>query len=214
MNRIVLFFLLGLLTSACAGEGGEPDPVVKPPPNELPQIGSVLFVGNSLTYTNELPTLVAVEANKKGYSMHVASITLPNSALEDHWQNGEVHKLLASTHFDFVVVQQGPSSQLDGKIMLREYGAKFKALCDQHGAKLAFFMVWPSKAFYSSFDGVIQNYTEAAELNQALLCPVGKAWKEHMDNTGDFSYYGPDLFHPSLTGSEVAASIIYNTLFP
>jgi lysophospholipase L1-like esterase len=96
--------------------------------------------------------------------------------------------------------------------MLLTYGAKIKSLCETHHVKLAFFMVWPSKANYSMFDGVIANYTLASEQTNSLLCPVGKVWKEHFDSTNDFSYYGPDNFHPSPEGSQVAAQVIYDAL--
>jgi len=47
-----------------------------------------------------------------------------------------------------------------------------------------------------------------------MLCPVGLIWKNYQDRTGDFSYYGPDDFHPSLAGSQLAADVIYKTFFP
>jgi lysophospholipase L1-like esterase len=38
-------------------------------------------------------------------------------------------------------------------------------------------------------------------------------WKDYIDSKNDYSYYGDDGFHPSERGSEVAAKVIYNTLF-
>ena len=74
-------------------------------------------------------------------------------------------------------------------------------------------MVWPAKQNYHMFDGVIRNYTNAATITNSILCPVGKEWKEYFDRTGDFGYYSPDGFHPSLVGSTVAAEIIVQSLF-
>ncbi len=74
-------------------------------------------------------------------------------------------------------------------------------------------MVWPSRMYYHTFDGVIKNYTAAAEANNAVLCPAGQVWKTHFDQTNDFSYYGADGFHPSLKGSQVAAKVIFESLF-
>ncbi len=78
--------------------------------------------------------------------------------------------------------------------------ARIKALCEKHHTQLMFFMVWPARANIKMFDGVINNYTEAAAKTGALLCPVGKIWKEHFESTNDYSYYGADQFHPSLSG--------------
>ena len=41
-----------------------------------------------------------------------------NYALKDHWNEGELQSLIKSGNFDFVVVQQGPSSQAEGRAML------------------------------------------------------------------------------------------------
>jgi hypothetical protein len=174
---------------------------------------NILFVGNSLTYSNNLPLLVEALAKKNGHKIKTEMLAFPNYALEDHWNDGRLQTLISSNQFSHVVVQQGPSSQTDGKEMLLSYGAKIKSLCEKHQAKLAFYMVWPSKANYNTYDGVIANYLLAAEQTNSLVCPVGKAWKEHFDSTNNFSYYGPDNFHPSPEGSQVAAQIIYDVIF-
>jgi hypothetical protein len=173
----------------------------------------ILFVGNSLTYTNDLPSMVVKLAKKKRITIRTETLAYPNYALEDHWNDGKIQKLIAETKFDFVVVQQGPSSQNEGRAMLLDYGARIKALCDNQNTKLAYFMVWPAFANFHMFDGVIKNYTDASVQTNSLLCPVGSVWKRHFDNTKDYSYYGSDQFHPSEKGTEVAAKIIFETLF-
>jgi hypothetical protein len=177
------------------------------------QIKRILFVGNSLTYTNGLPDLVAKIGKEKGIAIKPEMLAFPNYGLEDHWKDGRLQKLIANNKFDFVVVQQGPSSQEEGKRMLFDYGEKIKTLCDDQHTKLAFFMVWPAKVNYQNFDGVIKNYSEAATNTKSILCPVGQVWKEHFDTTNDFSYYDDDGFHPSKTGSQLAAEVIFRSLF-
>ena len=73
-------------------------------------------------------------------------------------------------------------------------------------------MVWPSREYYHTFDGVIENHREAAKINNALLFPVGEVWKKHFEGTNNFDYYGPDQFHPSEKGSQAAAEIIAQEL--
>lgn len=161
-----------------------------------------------------MPKLVETIGTQHGLLVEHQMLAFPNYALEDHWKDGCIQVMIKSGNFDFVVVQQGPSSQAEGRHMLLEYGALIQQLCKQHDTTLAFYMVWPALANYTNFDGVILNYTEAATTTGALLCPVGQIWKQHFDQTNDFSYYGPDNFHPSLKGSEVAAETIYKVLFP
>ena len=216
----VLFFVV-MIVGGCHPYNVTDTPPVSPSPSSpvanhppITNKGNILFVGNSLTYSNNLPALISKFALKRGILLTTKSIALPNTAISDHWESGDVHKAMEKEFFDFVVIQQGPSSQADGRNMLIGYGGRYKELCVRHGSQLAFFMVWPARANYSNFEGVIENYSDAARINESLLCPVGKEWKEYMDMTNDFSFYGADQFHPSQKGSEVAASIILTTLYP
>ncbi len=174
---------------------------------------NILFVGNSLTYTNDLPELVKQNALLKGIIVGTKMIAEPNTAIIDHWIGGKVQVEIASKQFDFVVIQQGPSSQAYGREVLIDYGKKYADLCNENDVKLAYYMVWPSIGWYHTFDDVIRNHRDAAAINEAILCPVGEKWKAHFDLTNNFDYYGPDNFHPSLLGSQVAANIIVESLF-
>lgn len=174
---------------------------------------NILFVGNSLTYSNDLPKLVYEYAKTKNKEISTKMIAKPNYAIIDHLDYGnEVENEINSKRYDFVVIQQGPSSQSEGRELLFEAGKRFIELCEANDAELVFFMVWPSRAYYHTFDDVIKNHIEASQAYKAILSPVGKKWKEHFDDTGDFSYYGADQFHPSLKGSSVAAKIIFDSL--
>lgn len=176
-------------------------------------VKSILFIGNSLTYCNDLPKLLVSIGRDSGLEIKTEMIAYANYALEDHLKDGRIQQLIATKKYDFVVVQQGPSSQPDGRAMLLNDGARIKNLCTKNNTQLAFFMVWPAVANFDNFDGVIKNYTDAARETNSLLCPVGKVWKEYFSATNDYSYYGPDMFHPSAKGSKCAALIIFKTLF-
>ncbi len=172
----------------------------------------ILFVGNSLTYTNNLPKLVKKIAKQKGISIKTEMLAIANYALVDHLNDGELQTKIETGNFDFVIVQQGPSAQMEGKTHLLEAGSKLSTLCQNQNCELVYFMVWPSLQNYKTFDKVIENYRDAARLNNALLCPVGEIWKAHFNEAKSFDYYGPDGFHPSKKGSRKAATIIVDTL--
>ena len=173
---------------------------------------NILFIGNSLTYTNNLPELVKKSAKLQGIEIHYKMIAFPNYAIIDHWNDGEAQKLIASQKYDFVIIQQGPSSQNNGRNMLIEYGKKYSSICKLNNSKLCYFMVWPSLNYYHTFDGVIKNHKDAASINNSILLPVGEVWKDYFDRTDDFQYYSSDGFHPSLEGSQVAAKVIVEYL--
>lgn len=205
MLRVVILF--ALLACFSLNSSGELASITKEKPIRM------LFVGNSLTYVNNLPHLVEKVAKEMGVTLKTEMLAFPDYALEDHWNDGKLQQMVASGRYTYVVVQQGPSSQEEGRVMLLEYGAKIKTLCNQYNSHLAFYMVWPARVNYQTFEGVISNYSEAAKQTNSILCPVGKVWKKRFDMTRDFSYYGPDQFHPSIDGSKVAATVIFDSLF-
>lgn len=172
----------------------------------------VLFLGNSLTYYNNLPEVVKQLAASDGVRMTYQSIALPNYALVDHWNDGKAQREIQSGKFDYVIVQQGPSSQQEGRTYLLEYGLKFDSLCDKNNAKLAVYMVWPAKARAFDFDGVYESYLHLATSANALFCPAGEAWRQVWKNNPEFSLYGPDNFHPDYKGSVLAALVLYGSI--
>jgi hypothetical protein len=174
---------------------------------------NILFVGNSLTYSNNLPKLVKDIAKKKGILIKTKMIAYPNYALIDHLDDKEVKAALETNKYDFLIVQQGPSSQSEGRKLLFESVEKLSEICHKNECQLAVFMVWPSKQYYRTFNKVIKNHREVAEKYNALLCPVGEVWKAHFEASNNFDYYSSDGFHPSKKGSQVAAQIIVDSLF-
>ncbi|NNK12483.1 MAG: SGNH/GDSL hydrolase family protein [Flavobacteriaceae bacterium] len=201
-SLLVLFIFHGALHSQDAASDHSSSTPIK-----------VLFVGNSLVYTNNLPELVRKEALSKGIEMDCEMIAFPNYAIIDHWNDGTVQKLISEKAYDYVILQQGPSSQKEGRRMLIEDGNKYRELCEMYNTRLCYFMVWPSLAYYNTFEGVIKNYRDAAAINNAIILPVGEVWKDYIDETEKIDYYGNDQFHPSELGSSVAAKVIVKHLF-
>lgn len=175
-------------------------------------IFNILFIGNSLTYSNGLPDLIKNKAKYSGYTIETKTVALTNYAISDHWNKGEVQKLINSKKYNLVIIQQGPSSQSKNKKILINYGKKYSDLCKKNNTLLAYFMVWPSLQNYHTFDDVIKNHELAAKINDAILCPVGIVWKNYFDTSKKFDYYGIDNFHPSKKGSEVAAEVIFRSI--
>ncbi|WP_273288936.1 SGNH/GDSL hydrolase family protein [Winogradskyella sp.] len=202
----VLFIFSAFCGCSLAGKSKSTRTIQKNP-------SRILFVGNSLTYTNNLPKLVETSAKEKGITIETKMIAFPNYALIDHWNDRSVQKEIETKQYDFVIVQQGPSSKDFGKDILINYGKKYNDLSKENGAQLCYFMVWPSLTYYKTFDGVIKNHREASRLNNAILLPVGEVWKAYFDTTENFDYYSNDGFHPSLKGSQKAAEVIVNYLF-
>ena len=195
-----------LLTASLLACGGATEPT--------PSRGAVrvLFVGNSLTYTNDLPKMVQAIALAGGDTFVVKSIAHPNWGLEDHWGSGESTGEIAADRWDVVVMQQGPSSLPESRVDLLTWSRKFGELAHQHHACPAMYMVWPARDYLGSFDAVRDHYAEAADSIDGLFLPAGEAWRGVWALDATYPLYGPDNFHPSPLGTYVAALAIYSGL--
>jgi len=199
-----------LLALGClGGQGPEPPPGGGFDPNAEV---TALFIGNSLTYTNDLPALTGQIAEAAGRSFDYAVRAAPNLSLEDHWYEGAAG-LIAQLGADVVILQQGPSSLPESQQHLRTWAMQFDESIRKAGGTPALLMVWPESSRQEAFDAVSDSYRAAAEAVNGRLIPAGDAWRAVWRRDPEVALYGPDGFHPSALGSLVAALAVYAVLF-
>jgi len=172
----------------------------------------VAYVGNSLTYTYNIPGLVQALAEVDGRSMSHVSITAPNVNLEDHWYMG-TPSVLRDLEPDVVVMQQGPSSLRENQINLAYWAGQFDGVIREFGGMPALYMVWPAVQYQQSFGDVWYSYRMAADRTGGLFIPAGRTWVEAWLIDPDLPLYGADGFHPSALGALAAARTIYAVLY-
>jgi len=170
----------------------------------------VLFVGNSFTYVNDLPAIVAaISRADGGPKIDYRTVAFPGFSLEDHWRQGDARRELASGRWDYVVMQQGPSASEDGREVLLEYARRFAPLIRKAGAAPAFYGVWPASVRTQDFPGAAESYRQAAMVVQGVLMPAAEAWQRAFRRDKSVALYGPDGLHPSPEGSYLAALVVY-----
>lgn len=172
----------------------------------------VLFVGNSLTATNDLPAILCRMANATARTLTCASETQPNFGLDDHWKRGKARKRVGDK-WDLVVLQQGPSSLPESREMLVAWSQEWAKEIRKKKARPAVLMVWPSKQRESDFERVSKSWRLAATKAPALLLPAGDAWRAAWTIDPALPLYGEDGFHPSRAGSYLAALATYHAIF-
>jgi hypothetical protein len=196
-----------LLIAAILGDGNSPKGQNSSRPLR------VLFIGNSLTYSNDLPSMVEALAEARGERLVFRAVVFGGFSLEDHWNQGEARQAFAQGSWDVVVLQQGPSASVEGRQSLLEYTRRFAQEIRRLGAKPALYMVWPSVARFRDFDGVSESYRLAAKEVEGLLLPAGEAWRAAWKRDPNLKLYSPDGLHPTLAGTYLAALVIYEQLF-
>lgn len=172
----------------------------------------VLFIGNSLTAANDVPALVEAMAKSNGDQIVTRTIAYPNFSLEDHWQKGDARRVIAEGGWSYIVLQQGPSSLAESRVLLVEYAKHFAADAKRIKARVAFFMVWPEANRLGAFDQVKLSYQTAAQETGGVFLPAGQAWRLAWAIDPKLAFYGPDGYHPTFLGSYLSALVIYQGL--
>jgi hypothetical protein len=228
MPRLLLLLLFSTSTLVSSAQLGAGKPL------------SVLFIGNSLTAANNLPSIVESLAEAGGHKRpQTHMVAVGGFSLEDHWQQGEARRAIArgpaplpgeatpstpvtgeslraspaTGRWDVVVLQQGPSAAIESRRLLIQFARLFAEVARGAGAKPALYMVWPSTDRRQDFGGVSQSYRRAAEEVNALLLPAGDAWRVMLQRDSRLKLYSPDGLHPTQAGSYLAALVIYEGLY-
>jgi hypothetical protein len=170
----------------------------------------VLFIGNSLTSTNDIPGLVAGLGDiSGGPQVRVSEVSFGNFSLEDHWNQGDALEAIDRGGWEYVVMQQGPSTLPESRQNLVEWAGRFAERIRAVGAHPAIYMVWPSNG---DFDGVSASYTAAAQAVNGMLIPAGEAFRSIDRDRPEIVIFQGDHFHPTQAGSYLAALVIYGQL--
>ncbi len=173
----------------------------------------VLFVGNSLTSTNDLPAAVSALARSAGRKLETGSVVSDGYSLEDHWSSSAAPKEILSGDWDVVILQQGPSSLPESQAHLKLWAQRFTALAQRAGTRAGLLTVWPESYRRSALGAVIASYRNAAKAAGAELFPAGDAWRRAWACDRSLALYGSDGFHPSRLGTYLAALVVYGKLF-
>jgi hypothetical protein len=168
----------------------------------------VLFLGNSLTAANDLPNMVQAMAASGGVKLTYKAITQGGFNLEDHWNDRQSLPTLKVEQWDYLVLQQGPSSLPESQADLKKWAKIWADESRKYGTKPFLYMVWPFQNQANGFKLVSQSYRNAANNCGSGILPAGEAWEMSLHQHPTIDLYLSDRLHPTLAGSYLAALVI------
>jgi len=194
---------------------------------------TALFLGNSYTHRNSMPTLVDAFAKSTGDRVLYKDNTPGGFTLGEHLTNTTTTNLIKSKNWDFVVLQE--QSQLpsfpDADVQKWVYPAA-KGLTDLVKANdsctdVVFYRTWgrkngdskncpfwPPVCTYEGMDSLLAlRYQTMANDNGGLVSPVGEVWQKMRTHYPSVELYKADESHPSEIGSYAAACCFYTLFF-
>lgn len=192
-----------------------------------------LFLGNSYTGVNDLPTIVRSLALAGGDTLLTDAHTPGGYTLQGHSTNATSLALIRAQAWDFVVLQE--QSQLpsfpQGQVQqdVYPYAAQLNDSIQAHDscAVTVFYMTWGRKHGDASNCGfwppvctyagmqyeLRRSYLNMAHQNEALVAPCGIAWWESIKRDSLLELYQPDESHPSYAGSYLNGCVFYATMY-
>jgi hypothetical protein len=175
----------------------------------------MLFIGNSLTYVNDVPGILQALADAAGgEKLAIETIGVPNYALIDHWTDGQAQKEIDKGGWKYVVMQQGWTPAGVCRDTLRLAAILFSEHIAKIGGKPVLFEPWvpAARASQNQFLTSMESYRFAAKDVNGLIFPVAEAWLEATKRNPDLNLYSDGL-HATTEGSYLAALVMYTRLF-
>ena len=196
-----------------------PDPVVK-------DGDKILFVGNSHTYTNDLPGMFFEMAQAGGHGVDVYDLTEGSYTLQrfsdPEDELGEIlTDALQSEPWDFVVLQENTNAAVafNAKKDMYPSARKLDEMIKAAGGQTAFLMTWAPEEGAGAFSRemvqgqLAAGYRTIAEELDALLIPGGEVFAKALEQDEELQLWGEDGQHPSVEGTYLAACTAYALLF-
>ena len=185
----------------------------------------ILFIGNSYTYVNDLPTMFAELAGAGGHPIETGMSAQGGWALEDHVKSADTIDTIKSSRWNYVVLQEQseiPSVQ-DWRTQNMYPAARILVQDIRDiGAAPIFFVTWAHSSGLPTAG--MQNYQSmqfqidagylgiAQELN-VPESPVGFAWLELWRQDPQLNLWQADGSHPNEMGTYLAACVFYSVIF-
>lgn len=179
----------------------------------------VLFIGNSQTYVNDLPAMIADLAKSGHHRLEHASATFPGYQLRQHVSDQRTLKKIKEGRWDYVVLQEQSHlptySQSEVEQLVYPYARQLRDLiwAASPQARIIFYMTVACRSTDPREQEMINyNYRALAQYNHALIAPVGEAWAKVRSQRPSLELYSDDI-HPGRTGTYLAACVFYQVLF-
>ncbi len=185
----------------------------------------VLFIGNSYTYVNDLPSVFTRLACAGGRKVQTATLATGGWTLANHLASPQTSSTLQQQKWDFVVLQeqsQTPATDYGRTEVMYPAARALVSQIRAQGAQPLFFLTWghqngwPEAGLpdYATMQAQLSvGYLGIARELNAPVVPVGAAWQAAQGQKPPLALWQSDGSHPSEAGTYLAACVFYAAVF-
>lgn len=182
----------------------------------------ILFVGNSLTGSNNMPDMFENFASLNGKKVEVTKYLIYGPSFRAYYTQENFNNILIAKQWDYIFLQS------DDLVASEDYRIKeLNALTHvknliksyNNNTKILYFMCWtmPSGYFNFSYEELYQHIFDGmifvTRQYDFGIVPVGRAWYLTTDTSRRNALYESDGWHPTMTGSYLYACVLYVSIF-
>jgi len=175
----------------------------------------VLFVGNSYTYGNNLPHIVAIISEGTDTKLITRKSVIGGAHLWEHW-NGDrelkTREIIKEGNFDIVVLQDHSMSAFEYPDSTIKYVRLLAEYSDQFGAKTYLYNTWARKKVPQFQPEIDELYTRAAFDSKIERVPVGSAWELAQDIRPTVELFTADGSHPNALATLLIACVFVKAI--
>ncbi len=192
---------------------------------------SILFIGNSYTYYNDLPSIFKSLGESAGYTLDVESITKGSHKLSqfadpsDDYGKKVEEALKGTKKYDYVVLQEQSIRPITEDAP--DFYSAVRNLADRirkTGAEPILYSTWGRKTGHSALKTygwtnesmtwkLAASYQKIGDELNIKVAHVGLAFFDVYTNKKGLELYDADMTHPSAMGSYLAATTLFSKIF-
>ncbi len=185
----------------------------------------VLFIGNSFTSVNDLPSMFARLANSGGHRTEAKMATGNGWTLAQHTNSPSTIQKMKSERWDYIVLQEQslvPATQHSrANSMYPASDSLIESIRNVPSSPL-YFQTWAYRNGWPGggipdFEGmqaaVDTGYQEMSANFNVPIAPVGDSWFNSWKRSPQIQLWQEDGMHPTVNGTYLAACVFYATIF-
>jgi len=190
---------------------------------------SILFIGNSFTHMNDMPSIFSKLAVAKGKTVHVEKNTQAGASFHVHTSRLDMFEKIKSRKWDYIVLQAfsrefcHPKEYID-TASIPYFSQILDTIKTNHSCtNLLLYNTWAYKngfaereeinTFEKMQDSIICGYRYVAEKFSIPIVPVGMVWKYVRETNPNLNLYVEDEAHPNKLGSYLSACTFFASIF-
>jgi len=176
---------------------------------------NVLFIGNSHTYFNYMPQMLAalVNAEDRGFKLAVHQCTGEGAGLEWHWNNSATRDTIRAKPWDYIVLQDRSGGPLEDPDSFKRHARLLDDDIRNQGTRTMLFLTWANRSRPETQATLANTYQMTAQKLQAELAPVGLAWEAIQQLDPGIELHHQDGRHANPIGSYLSACVFYSVMF-